>query len=124
MQYLCLCYYDTEALADMSQAEQEAIGEACAPHDKALKATGKLLVQGSLSSPASWVHFVPEAGSPKKAQGPYLEGGHQAGAFFIIEAESMDEAEDVASKHAAANYGEHIGFAVELRACDVFESCQ
>ncbi len=33
----------------------------------------------------------------------------------------MDGAMQVASKHAAANYGEHVGFAVEVRACEQFE---
>lgn len=55
-------------------------------------------------------------------QGPYLEGSRQAGAFFLIDADSIEEAELVASKHAAANYGEHIGFAVEVRGCELFEA--
>ena len=33
----------------------------------------------------------------------------------------MNEAMQVASKHAVANYREHLGFAVEVRAGDMFE---
>jgi len=38
-----------------------------------------------------------------------------------LEAESPDEAKEIASKQAAANYGEQIGFAVEVRVCDAYE---
>jgi hypothetical protein len=122
MKYLCLCYYDADAFAGLSPSELEAIGPACQPHDAALKATGKLIVQGSLSTPDTWSHFVPKEGKPELAQGPYLRGNRQAGAFLLIEAETTEEAQQVASRHAAANYGEHLGFAVEVRACEMFET--
>ena len=122
MKYLCLCYYDTNAFTSLSPSELEAIGPACRPHDAALKATGKLIVQGSLSLPDSWSHFIPRAGKPSLMQGPYIKGSRQAGAFFVIEAETDEEAQQAASKHAAANYGEHLGFAVEVRACEMFET--
>jgi len=122
MKYLCLCYYDTNTFAGLSPSELEAIGPACQPHDAALKATGKMIVQGSLSLPDTWSHFVPKQGKPVLAQGPYLKSNHQAGAFFVIEAETAEVAQQVASKHAAANYGEHLGFAVEVRACEMFET--
>lgn len=55
-------------------------------------------------------------------QGRYLATPHQAGAFFIINAATEEEALRVASKHAAANYGENLGFAVEVRACDSYDA--
>jgi hypothetical protein len=122
MKYLCLCYYDTEVFANLRPSEAQAIGPACQPHDAALKATGKLVVQGSLSLPETWSHFVPKGGKPHLAQGPYLKGHQQAGAFFIVEVETAKEAQQVAAKHAAANYGEHLGFAVEVRECELFET--
>jgi hypothetical protein len=92
------------------------------PHDAALRATGKVEAQGSLSLPNNWVHFVPKQGKPTLLKGPYLNGSRQVGAFFLVEAHSQEEAQTVASKHAAANYGEHIGFAVEVRKCEHFEA--
>ena len=122
MKFLCLCYYDVDALARLTPTERREIGEACAPHDAALRATGKVEAQGSLSLPDTWVHFVAKQGRPTMLQGPYLKGSRQVGAFFILEADSQEEAQAVASKHAAANYGEEIGFAVEVRRCDHFEA--
>ena len=122
MKYLCLCYYDTDAFTKLSEAEVQAISPACRPHDAALKATGNLLIQGSLSLPEEWSHFIPENGKPTPFPGPYIKSNHQAGAFFIITAASPEEARQVASKHAAANFGEHLGFAVEVRACEMYET--
>jgi hypothetical protein len=122
MKYLCLCYYDTTAFAALDPVELEAIGPACRPYDAALKATGKMMIQGSLSMPETWTTIVPEEGQPVVKAGPYLEGSQQAGAFFFVEAASNDEAIVAASKHAAANVGEKLGFAVEVRACDMFET--
>ncbi|MCP1727577.1 hypothetical protein J2T60_001577 [Natronospira proteinivora] len=124
MKYLCLCYYDQEALNTLEPSQQSEIGAACQPHDVALRDTGKLVLQGSLSLPNTWTHFIPKDGKPQQFNGPYLEGKDQAGAFFLVEAASDEEARQVAAKHAAANYGEHIGFAVEVRACELFESYQ
>jgi len=121
MKYLCLCYYDTDALSRLSPEEAAKIGPACRPHDANLKATGKLVVQGSLSDPDKWSHFVPRNGKPHRADGPYTKSSSQAGAFFIVDADTPEEARHVASKHAAANFGEHLGFAVEVRGCEMYE---
>ncbi|HWP19652.1 MAG TPA: YciI family protein [Burkholderiaceae bacterium] len=122
MKYLCLCYYDTDAFANLSAEDAAAIGPACRPHDQALRATGKVVLQGSLCLPQDWVHFHPHNGQPVRAEGPLLPGPRQAGAFFVVEAGSKEEAETVACLHAAARFGEHLGFAVEVRACETFEA--
>lgn len=122
MKYLCLCYYDLQRFRDLPPSEAAEIGAACAPHDEALQATGKLLIQASLAMPDTWAHVKPSNGRPRVHAGPYLDGNDQVGAFFIIEADTDEQAQRTASKHAAANYGEHLGFAVEVRACESFET--
>lgn len=57
MKFLCFCYYDTNKFAALTQDESGAIGNACQPHDAALRATGKLVAQGSL--PAADVEVGP-----------------------------------------------------------------
>ena len=116
-----LFYYDTKNFATLSPTELQAIGDQCHPYDKALRATGKLVAQGSLSQPETWRRVQPRNGKPVIANGPYTQENLQVGAFFIVETGSMDEALRVASNHAAANYGENLGFAVEIRECDMFE---
>ena len=118
MKYLCLCYYDTEKFAQLSQEERDAIGPACRPHDAILRATGKVVVQGSLAEPQDWKTIRPVNGTPVVSDGPLSDAAQLAGAFIIVEADTIDEATAVASKHAAANYGEHVGMAVEVRQCE------
>lgn len=122
MKYLCLCYYDVDIVSNLSPEEGAKIGPACQPYDGLLQATGKLVVHASLSHPDSWSYFVPQDGKPHHVQGRYLPGPQQAGAFFIIEAESEEEALQAAANHAAANYGEKLGFAVEVRACESYDT--
>ena len=122
MKYLCLCYYDTEAFANLSPEKAQEIGPACRPHDAILMATGKLLVNASLANPETWSYFVPRNGKPHRVQGPYTQSKDQVGAFFILKADTEEEAWEVASKHAAANNGEHLGFSVELRACTSYDT--
>lgn len=121
MKYLCLCYYDTAKEAQLSQEQLEAIGPACKPHDAILRATGKVVVQGSLAPYQEWKTIRPVNGAPVVSAGPLLDVTQLAGAFMIIEADTIEEATAVASKHAAANYGEHIGMAVEVRRCESFD---
>jgi hypothetical protein len=121
MKYLCLCYYDAEKEAQLSQEELDAIGPACKPHDAILRATGKVVVQGSLAPYQEWKTIRPVNGRPVVSDGPLLDVPQLAGAFIIVEADNIDEATSVASKHAAANYGEHIGMAVEVRECESFD---
>jgi len=121
VKFLCLCYYDTAAFAKLTSAEAAKIAPACEPHDARLKATGKVPVIGSLASPEKWSTFVPRDGKPGHRSGAHTAGTQQAGAFFIVEAQDMEEAKAVASKHPAANFGEHLGFAVEVRPCERYE---
>ena len=121
MKYLCLCYYDTEKFAVLTNDEKAAVGAACHPYDLTLSATGKVLFVGSLAEPEAWRAIVPSGGKPVVSVGPISSAPSQAGAFIILEADSIEEATAVDSKHPAANYGEHLGFAVDVRPCESFD---
>ena len=122
MKFLCLCYYDTRKFAELPPAELEKVGPACKPHDANLYATGKVSLVGSMSPTDQWRTIVPTDDGAVVSSGNYLPGSAQAGAFFLIEAADIDEATQIASKHPAANVCGHLGFAVEVRACDYFET--
>lgn len=121
MKYLCLCYYDHAKMSQLSADQLAEIGPSCKPHDAVLRATGKVVVQGSLAPYEEWKTILPVNGEPTVSDGPLLDIPQLAGAFIIIEADNMDEAVAVASKHAAANYGDHVGMAVEVRQCESFD---
>lgn len=121
MHYLCLLYYNTESIAKASAEARAALAPLCAPHDAALKATGKVRILGSFSGPETWRTIVPTSSGPSIKKGQHIPIPDQPGAFLVIEAENEEEALAVASKHAAANVGSEFGFAVELRPCVKFE---
>lgn len=121
MKFICFCYYDAKKFKTLSPAELAAIGPACEPHDQQLRATGKVLVQGSLSLPEAWKCIRPRHGQPVITDGPLKPDDQQVGAVLIIDAATMEEATRIASKHATANVGEQLGFAIEVVACERFE---
>jgi hypothetical protein len=54
--------------------------------------------------------------------GPFIETKEQVGSFFIVEADNIDEAVEIASKHPAALLGEQYGWGIEVRRIEHDES--
>ena len=52
--------------------------------------------------------------------GPFMETKEQIGGIFVIEAEDMNEAIRVASRHPGARTGEQFRWAIEIHPLDVF----
>lgn len=90
MKFLCVCYYDAAAFAKFTEADFKQVGEICAPHDEAFKASGKVRLIGSLALPDQFRTMRADAKGVTVADGPYAETPEPFGAFFIIEAEDMD----------------------------------
>jgi hypothetical protein len=122
MKYLCLAYYDERTFEALSKAELDALVSKCPAYDGALRQSGRLVVQASLGSPRASTVLRPKDGKPLITDGPFIETKEQVGGFFIIEAEDLDEAIRVASKHPAANIGGEVGWAVEIRPIEGFEA--
>ena len=120
MKYLCLAYYDEKKFETLSEADMEAIGVACRPHDRELEKSGHLVATGSLQSTRSTTTLRPRGGRVTITDGPFTEAKEQVGGFFIIEARDLNEAIRVASKHPAALMNEHLGWGIELRPIEVF----
>jgi hypothetical protein len=100
MKFLCLCYYSEKAFKALTPGLGEELAKACEPHDRALKATGKVSLIGSLGS-QNQTKVI--SGGQAIRPGPYARTDRPFGAFFIIDAETMDEAVRIASLHPGAN---------------------
>jgi len=120
MQYLCLGYYDVEKFDQLSEEDSRAIGKECAPHDARLHASGKLVSVASLAHRVA-ATLRPSKHGPKIVDGPYSEAKEVVGSIFIIEAEDLEEAKRIAALHPAAQCGEHLGFAIEVRPIERFQ---
>jgi hypothetical protein len=121
MKYLCLCYYDQKKFDALSKSDLEAIGPACRPHDEALRNSGRLMLVGSLALPAASRTVRPGGGGPSVSDGAFAQTDEPVGAFFIIEADDMDEAVAIASKHPGAHLGAYFGGGIEVRPIDMLD---
>ena len=81
----------------------------------------KMLIQGSMSEPNTWKSIRPVNEKSTVSDGPISESKEQIGAFFVVEAENIDEAVRIASLHPGAHLGKYFGGGIEVRACDMFE---
>lgn len=120
MRYLCLGYYDPAAYDALSDAEREELGRVCAPMDEELRATGRLRSVASLAHLTSKV-LRPSGDDSSVTDGPFAETREVVGSYFVVEADDLEEAVDIASLHPAARWGEHLGWAVEVRPIERFE---
>lgn len=88
-----------------------ACGELLAP----FRATGKVVVEEGLQHASLARTIRPQNGQPTVSDGPFLNVSAQLGSVFIVEADSLDEAVQIASLHPAAHLGEAYGFGIEVR---------
>jgi len=122
MKYLCLAYYDEKAFAALSKAEVDALVSQCPAYDDELRKSGHLVMQASLGPVRATAVLRPSNGKPSFTDGPFAETKEQVGGFFIIEARDLNEAIRVASKHPAANLGEHVGWGIEVRPIEGYQA--
>ena len=119
--FVCLCYYDTARHKAWTPAEQAAVPAACAPHDRALRESGKVVLTTSLGEPDAARVIRPTADGKVVSSGAYARSDDQLGALFVVEASDLDEAVRIASLHPSANLGKYFGGGIEVRAFDHFE---
>jgi hypothetical protein len=112
--YLCLGYYDPEVFNTLSDEERQALAERCRPHDEAFNATGRVVTVASLEHRLG-AHIRPTDAGPSVTDGPFAEAKEVVGSYFIIEAEDLEEAVEIASLHPAARIGQEVGFSMEVR---------
>ena len=121
MKFLCLCHYDLEAFGRFGPADFEQMGRICAPHDAALKASGKVSMIGSLGMPDQFRTLRADAQGVTVGDGPYAESAEPFGAFFIVEAASIDEAVDIARLHPGTHLGHLMKGGIEIRPIEHLE---
>ena len=115
MKYLCLGYYDPKMFDSLSAEEQDAIATECRPHDERLNATGRLVAVASLEHRKAVTLRPGRKTGPSITDGPFAETKEVVGSFFIVEAKDLEDAVSLASLHPAAQWGGHLGFAIEVR---------
>lgn len=115
MKYLCLGYLDIDVFdREPDEVKRQVLNE-CFAQCVPFRATGKILEEAGLQSPSFAKSIRPRNGRPMVTDGPFIETKEQMASFFIIEADSIEEAVEIASLHPAALFGEQYGFGIEVR---------
>ncbi|MFP3947392.1 MAG: YciI family protein [Longimicrobiales bacterium] len=119
MKFLGIGYYDPTVYADLSDAERAKLGERCAPMDEEFRSTDRVRVLASLTDEERRF-LTPGDSGTTITDGPFTEAKEVVGSFFIIEADDLDEAAEVASLHPAARIGKALGWKIELRPIAIY----
>lgn len=120
--YVCLGYFDREAMDRLPQAELQGLLAQCGPHMAHMYASERVVLDAGLSSQAWWIQRMDSA--VRIADGPYAEAKECIGSVLLIEAESDEEALRVAALHPTTQLpeGERLGWRIEVRPVHYFHT--
>jgi len=105
MKYICLGYYDKGKFDGMTEAEQNAMFDACFEYDDYLRANGHLAGGEALQPAETALTLSWRSGKVATTDGPYAETKEQLGGIGFLEARDMNHAVQLMSQHPALKYG-------------------
>jgi hypothetical protein len=105
MQYMLLIYDEEGSWEARSEHERNAIYEEYFALSRDLHAQGKLIGSNELQSTATATSVRVKDGETIVSDGPYAETKETLGGYYLIEAESLDEALEWAARIPAARDG-------------------
>jgi hypothetical protein len=105
MKYLGLGYLDEKKWKAMSKKEQEALIEECLAYDDGLRRNGRMLGGEALQGARSAATLRFQNGKVSVTDGPYAETKEQLGGIWVLEADDLNHAIQLMSKHPAMQAG-------------------
>jgi hypothetical protein len=105
MRYLCLIYENEKAWESMPQAETEAIMGEYFAFTEGITRKGQLVAGEALQPTQTATTVRVRNGKISTTDGPYVETKEQLGGFYLIEAQDLNEAIQIASRIPSARFG-------------------
>jgi hypothetical protein len=105
MQYMLLIYDDEQAWTGLSEAERGTIFGEYGAFTEGLRSSGAFVAGDPLQPSSSATSVRVRDGQQLVTDGPFAETKEQLGGYYIVEAESIDEAIAHAAKIPSARYG-------------------
>ncbi len=105
MQYMLLIYGSEEQWAALSEDEAKAIYEEYFAFTEDLQAQGKLISAHELQPTAAATTVTVRDGETLTTDGPFAETKEALGGYYLIEADSLDEAIEWAARVPSARDG-------------------
>jgi hypothetical protein len=105
MKYICLGYLDEPKFNNLSEVEQHAMLDACFAYDDELRQRGHFAGGHALESAVGAVTLRFRAGKLSVTDGPYAETKEILGGILILEADDLNHAIQLMSKHPGVRMG-------------------
>jgi hypothetical protein len=105
MKYLCLAYEEESKLNALSKGEWDALRNETLSYVEELQRRGYILAVEALQSTSTATTVRVRDGKLSLKDGPFAETKEQLGGFFLIKAQDLNEAIQVASRWPSARLG-------------------
>ncbi len=105
MQYMLLIYGDESAWASMGDAERGQVMQDYFAYTQSLRDNGAFVAGDPLRPTQAATTVRVRDGERLVTDGPFAETKEQLGGYYIVEAESLDEAIDWAEKLPGSRHG-------------------
>ena len=114
MRYVCLGYAEDGKWDTMPESERNAMVEECFAYDDVLRAGNHIVGGEALGSARNAVTLRYQGGKVIVTDGPYAETKEQLGGILVLEANDLNHAIQLMSKHP----GVRLGGPFEIRPAD------
>ena len=105
MKYICLGYIEENKWETMSESERNAMMDECFAYDDELRRGGHFVGGEALQGPRSATTLRDRGGKVALTDGPYAETKEQLGGILILEAEDLNQAIQLMSRHPGVKAG-------------------
>ncbi len=105
MKYICLGYYDEKQWEKLSENERNAWMDECFDYDDVLRKHGHFAGGEALAGAGSAVTLRWKNGKVAVTDGPFAETKEQLGGILILEADDLNHAIQLMSKHPGVRNG-------------------
>jgi hypothetical protein len=119
MQYMLLIYDDEQVWENMSEEERGQVFAQYGAYTQELREAGAFLYGDALQPTASATTVTVRDGETLATDGPFAETKEQLGGLYVIEAESLDQALEWASKIPSARIGK-----IEVRPVVIYDTAE
>jgi hypothetical protein len=99
MKFLCLSYWDEKKFDLMSESERETFIKECFAYDNVLRRDGHFVRLEALQSARSAKTLRHRNGRVSITDGPYAETKEQIGGIVLLDANDLNHATELMSKH-------------------------
>ena len=105
MKYICLGYMEAGRFENMSDSERNSFVDTCFAYDDVLRKNGHFAGGEALQPASNAVTLRFRSGKVMVTDGPYAETKEQLGGILVLEANDLNHAIQLMSKHPGVRGG-------------------